>query len=81
MNDAKRFHVSVPHDPDSSVTVALRSDGSLTLSVSEEQAVDSYNQYFSCDFTLTDQQAMELRDFLCRLYPTPSSPKGRAQVD
>jgi len=42
----------------------MRPDGRLSISVSQEQAVDSYNQMFSCTTILTREDAMRLRDWL-----------------
>jgi hypothetical protein len=36
----------------------------LIVSVSDEQAVDSYNQSFTCTHTMTREQAVKLRDWL-----------------
>lgn len=36
----------------------------LVISVAEEQAVDSYNQMFTCSAHLTNNNAVQLRDWL-----------------
>lgn len=41
----------------------------IIVSVSQEKAVDSYNQSFECDLTMTDEQAIQLRDWLLHHYP------------
>jgi hypothetical protein len=41
----------------------------MTVSVAEEKAVDSYNQSFECSLTMTDEQAIQLRDWLLDHYP------------
>lgn len=39
-------------------------DQALIISVTEEQAVDSYNAEFECTLTATPEQARQLRDWL-----------------
>ena len=41
----------------------------IIVSVSEEQAVDSYNQSFECNMTMTRRQAEKLRDWLVAQFP------------
>lgn len=41
----------------------------LYISVSEEQAVDSYNQMFECTLTADIEQAKQLRDWLIKILP------------
>ena len=69
-----------PHDSDNVATFALNKFG-LTVSVAEEQAVDSYNSTFECDFDLTAEQVAQLRDWL-KLTPelTPEMIKAGAEV-
>jgi len=45
-------------------TFAFDQRGHLLVSVSEEKAVDSYNQSFECTLTMTPEQAIQLRDWL-----------------
>lgn len=48
----------------------VKHDGNgMTVSVAEEKAVDSYNQSFECSLTMTDEQAIQLRDWLLNHYP------------
>lgn len=46
----------------------LAGDG-IVVSVSEEKAVDSYNQSFTCSLTMNRAQAVQLRDWLNRHFP------------
>ena len=41
--------------------------GALVCSITQEKAVDSYNQTFECVFSATKEQAIALRDFLTAL--------------
>ena len=41
-----------------------RENGGVTIEVSEEKAVDSYNASFTCTATLDLGQAIQLRDWL-----------------
>ena len=41
----------------------------ISVSVAEEKAVDSYNASFECTLTMSDEQAMQLRDWLFLHYP------------
>jgi hypothetical protein len=50
--------------------IVKRSEG-IIITVAEEKAVDSYNASFECSLTMTDEQAMELRDWLIYHYPLP----------
>lgn len=69
------FYWETPHDADTALVAVPQEDGSLSVSVSEEQAVDSYNSYFDCTITLPRAQAEKLRDMLNEAFP----PKGNAQ--
>lgn len=65
--DAKRSTivfdaVAVGFQEGSQFTVAK--DGGLIVSVSDEQAVDSYNLSFTCTHMMTKEQAVKLRDWL-----------------
>lgn len=46
---------------------------SLAVSVSEEKAVDSYNQFFECTLHLTIDQIGQLRDWLNAKFPPNDS--------
>ena len=45
-------------------TFTLDARGLLIVSVSEEKAVDSYNESFECTLTMTPSQVVLLRDWL-----------------
>lgn len=47
-----------------------RSGSGIIVSVSEEKAVDSYNSSFECSLTMTREQAIELRDWLNKHFPS-----------
>jgi hypothetical protein len=54
---------------------ARTKDGSVVVCVSEEQAVDSYNQSFTCNMTMTPEQAVQLRNWLVMQFPpSPTQP-------
>ena len=62
-----------PRDPDNEIEVTRSSgyspdpDGWITVTVSDEKAVDSYNQTFSCSIMLSDDVARALLDHLTTL--------------
>lgn len=45
-------------------TFTTNKEGGIGVAVAEEQAVDSYNQSFTCHDTLDRAQAIQLRDWL-----------------
>lgn len=47
------------------IEVTAYPDG-LTVEVTQDKAVDSYNQQFTCGVTLSREKAVELRDMLDR---------------
>ena len=49
-------------------TFVSSDDGTMTVSVAEEKAVDSYNESFTCTITMTKEQAVTLRDWLRMQY-------------
>lgn len=49
---------------DEGVVFATDEAGGVTVNVSEEQAVDSYNDSFTCTATLTHEQTAELLKWL-----------------
>ena len=51
-------------DPDDHVEFVALRDGTLRVVVSEEQAMDSYNQRIDCSVALTRKQATKMRDWL-----------------
>ncbi len=64
-----RLYFEDPQDADNTITAHPNEDGGLTVTVSEERAVDSYNQMFNLMFALSRAQALELRDHLNRWFP------------
>jgi hypothetical protein len=62
-----------PTDPDNEIEVTRaldiwdRGPELITLSISEEQAMDSYNSTFTCSVRLDDATARALRDHLSQL--------------
>lgn len=68
-NEKRAFYWETPSDSDTSVVVVCGDDGALTVSVSEERAVDGYNSYFDCSVTMPRAQAIKLRDLLNEWYP------------
>lgn len=57
---------------DGEIVVAATKNG-VSIAVSEEKAVDSYNQTFTCTMELSREEAEKLAVFLIRL-ATPPSP-------
>jgi len=58
-------HEFTPIGADDCIDIA----GTVCISVAEEQAVDSYNQMFTCSIHLNADQARQLRDWLIRNVP------------
>lgn len=57
---------------DGAEIVVAVSDKGVSLSVSEEQAVDSYNQTFTCTMNLSPEEAEKLALFIIRsVKPAP----------
>lgn len=52
-----------PSDYDNAITILITYEG-ISVSVSDEQAIGSYNEDIECDFHLSKEQAIELRDWL-----------------
>lgn len=52
-----------PHDFDNVATFTWTGEG-VYVSVSEEKAVDSYNDSFECSIRLTPDQFTQLRDWV-----------------
>lgn len=65
----RRIYFEHPSDPDNTITVAHEGEH-VSVVVSEERAVDSYNRNFTCSFELSESQARELRDFLIHYFPS-----------
>lgn len=64
-----RFRFEDPRDSKNEIMAYIEDDGRLTISVAEEQAVDSYNSTFNCSVTLDRAAAKRLRDYLNAKYP------------
>lgn len=60
----KRLHFEGNHSFEEGSTFVINKDGGMEVSVAEEQAVDSYNQSFTCHATLSKENAIRLRDWL-----------------
>lgn len=66
----ERLHMEAEDSYEDSITFSIEYDapggkkGQLCIAVSEEQAVDSYNELFECTIHLTNAQTVMLRDWL-----------------
>lgn len=58
------FRFDNPRDPDNEFIAVRNKDGTVELSISDEKAVDSYNEVFTCDFEITAEQAARLGRWL-----------------
>lgn len=65
-----RFTYENPQDSENYVNVYVNMVDGLCISVSDEQAMDSYNSTFTCDICLPTPEAKRLRDYLNREFPT-----------
>ena len=63
------------HD-DAELTVSRRGDGSATISVQQEHAVDSYNSSFTSSLTLPADAVRELANFLLGEGGTKDEPEN-----
>lgn len=63
---SKALYFEKRGDPDNAITIVLAKSGELCVSVSEEQAVDSYNSTFECSFNMSTKETAALRDYLNR---------------
>lgn len=50
-------------------TFRATENGGIRVAVAEEQAMDSYNSMFECTIHLSAEQAAELRDWICAMFP------------
>lgn len=57
------LHLENPCDSENVLTVSATEAG-VCISVSDEKAVDSYNETFECAFVMTRKDAIALRDYL-----------------
>jgi hypothetical protein len=62
--DNKRLHIESGYSFEEGATFVALENGGMSIAVAEEQAVDSYNQSFTCHATLNQEQAVKLRDWL-----------------
>jgi len=69
-----RLYFEAKGDPENVAVFYANRDGGLTVSVSDEQAVDSYNTTFECTFYLSADQAQQLRDLLNVEFPKEKAP-------
>lgn len=64
MKEETRFRYENKQDSENVINAyATVSDG-LMVSVSDEKAVDSYNEVFACEIYLPNAAAKKLRDYL-----------------
>jgi hypothetical protein len=63
------FYYEEERDPDNVAVIFPNQGGGLTVSVSEEHAMDSYNQTLECTVALDAKQAERLRDLLNEWFP------------
>lgn len=61
---ADQLYFESPDDPDNTAVFFANADGGLTVSVSEEVAIDSYNSDIECTVYLSADEARRLRDYL-----------------
>lgn len=59
-----RFYFEHPSDSENTVCAYVNQRNELTISVAEEQPVDSYNETFECSIHLPIEHARRLRDYL-----------------
>lgn len=59
-----RLYFEVAGDPDNAAVFYANTAGGLMVAVSEEQAVDSFNETFECSIALAREDAIKLRDYL-----------------
>lgn len=63
------FRYSNPSDSQNECVIYPNQAGGLRIAVSNEQAVDSYNDVFECDIFLDKDAAIQLRDYLIKHFP------------
>lgn len=66
----ERDYIGFKHGYDSEIELTVAED-SIEVAVTEEQAMDSYNQDFTCRFYLTREEAEQVRDLLIKALATP----------
>ena len=67
--DRRAFFFESQNDLDNAITVFVDDKRITHVSVSDEQAVDSYNSTFECTIALKEKIAIRLRDYLNREFP------------
>lgn len=65
--DGIRFEATDTYEDGATFTIG--ESGGVVVCVSEEKAVDSYNQWFECTLTMTPEQSIQLRDWLNAKFP------------
>ena len=63
MSDTKRLTLEATDSYEDGASFVW-AEKKLTISVSQDKAMDSYNENFECVLTATPQQAVQLRDWL-----------------
>lgn len=67
MSEIQRLYFENPEDGENSVSFAAGEEG-IGVNVSDEEAVGSFNEKFSCYFKMTRDQALQLREFISKVY-------------
>lgn len=76
MTDRKQgFYWENESDPDNAMSIFLNQGGGLSIAISDEKAMDSYNQTFECAAFLNRAEAERLRDFLIQELETQKEPR------
>ncbi len=65
------FYHEDPGDPESTITVVANGPGGVYVTVTEERAMDSYNQTFEIGHALGRGEACRLLEFLRSLLEVP----------
>lgn len=66
---APRLMLENPNDSDNCLTLAVSESGRLIVSVSDEQAVDSYNAKFECSIHIPAKLVPQLVKYLTDSFP------------
>ncbi len=74
MSVSDRLHLVSNEVFEDDLSIVRRPDGTFTIGVTEEKAVDSYNQSFTCYFTATKEQAAQIAAF----FANPQTPEASA---
>ncbi len=73
------FYFEAPGNPDNVMVLFANQGGGVTVAVSEERAMDSYNEGFELTIELPENAAKQLRDYLVEIFPPADSPKLRRE--